>query len=390
MTTTRLIRGSFGVDVSVEGRTCVQTDASDRGVVMYGPYEERDAGAYQVEFGIGLADATAPLEDPICVHIEVMTNDGRHLITERRILFSELTQGNAPFVLKFGLTEARRLEYRVQANGQVPLLVAQDVEVTALPEARTTVSPKGSQHRAWEYEREFLDGYLRNVSGVVHIGANYGQERRYYWLLGLEVLWIEPISEIYQELVDNIARYPRQRALNALLTDQEGQEIEFRIANNGGASSSILPLEGHAELFPGIEYVESRKLVSTTLAGLVRSGAIDISQYQALTIDTEGAELMVLKGASGVLEHFDYVKCEASDFQARSGNPSLRQLDELLRAAGFAQIGRRDFGMGPGHSGTNWDVVWKKVKPGEPLNEPGYTLPIIFDPMEVHGIEKDG
>jgi hypothetical protein len=36
--------------------------------------------------------------------------------------------------------------------------------------------------------------FLRDVTGVIHVGANTGQERFLYRLFGLNVIWIEPIS----------------------------------------------------------------------------------------------------------------------------------------------------------------------------------------------------
>ena len=34
--------------------------------------------------------------------------------------------------------------------------------------------------------------YLRKVDGIVHVGANVGQDRDLYASYGLDVLWIEP------------------------------------------------------------------------------------------------------------------------------------------------------------------------------------------------------
>jgi hypothetical protein len=49
-----------------------------------------------------------------------------------------------------------------------------------------------------------LDGFLGDVSGVVHVGANIGQERQLYAAHKLNVLWIEPISEVFKRLESNI------------------------------------------------------------------------------------------------------------------------------------------------------------------------------------------
>ena len=42
--------------------------------------------------------------------------------------------------------------------------------------------------------------FLNNVSGVIHVGANSGQERYEYNLYSLDVIWIEPIPKIFNKL----------------------------------------------------------------------------------------------------------------------------------------------------------------------------------------------
>lgn len=63
--------------------------------------------------------------------------------------------------------------------------------------------------------------FLRTARGVVHVGANVGQERALYDRYGLEVLWIEPIPDVFATLAANIAGFPRQRALECLVTDRD-------------------------------------------------------------------------------------------------------------------------------------------------------------------------
>ena len=82
------------------------------------------------------------------------------------------------------------------------------------------------------------DPFLRDISGVIHVGANSGLERGRYNRFGLDVLWVEPIPEIFAELERNIIKLPRQRALQALVTDTDGKLYEFHIANNNGLCKS--------------------------------------------------------------------------------------------------------------------------------------------------------
>src|SRR5882762_6712763 len=63
------------------------------------------------------------------------------------------------------------------------------------------------------------DRFLARISGVIHVGAHAGEERDQYAKLGLRVIWIEPIPEVFERLQANIAGYPDQRAIQSLITD---------------------------------------------------------------------------------------------------------------------------------------------------------------------------
>lgn len=376
-----------GEDVLVDGRACVRRGAGQEGFLLYGPYENRDAGLYNAEFYLHAESSDSVLGDPIIASVQVVSNRGRCILAEQRVLLSHLAGTRCRISLKFALHEPREIEYRVISSGQVTLLAEKDVFVSPVRRAPHVPSAT-SEDRIWKNEREFLDGYLRNVTGVIHVGANTGQERRYYWLLGIDVLWVEAIKEVYDELVDNLASFDRQRAVNALLADQDGRTFEFKIANNKGASSSVLDFEDHARIFPGIEYIENRMMTGITLETMMSREGLSPSNYQALTLDAEGAELMILNGARNILQGFKYIKCEVADFPARAGTPTVRDLDDVLVQAGFSQLIRRAFAMGPDKKGTYWDIVWKRVAPGKPLNQPGLLIPFVAHPQDVEGIEK--
>lgn len=203
------------------------------------------------------------------------------------------------------------------------------------------------------------DGFLKNVSGVIHVGANEGQEREKYAARNLRVLWIEPIPSVFARLTSNIAKYDHQEALQALLTDVDGQHYNFNIANNGGASSSIFELELHKEIWPEISYSESVELVSTTLSRLTIAAGVDVSRYQALVLDTQGSELLVLKGAEELLKNFQYIKTEAPDFAAYKGCCDLAEISSYLRNFGFTEVRRSKF-AGRKDIGNYYDIVYAR------------------------------
>lgn len=67
--------------------------------------------------------------------------------------------------------------------------------------------------------------FLKHITGVMHIGANTGQERDLYKKYNLNVLWIEPIPKIYEKLEKNIKGYKNQKAIKALITDKNINSI---------------------------------------------------------------------------------------------------------------------------------------------------------------------
>jgi FkbM family methyltransferase len=138
--------------------------------------------------------------------------------------------------------------------------------------------------------------FLRGVDGVIHVGANSGQERELYAKYHLRVLWIEPLPNIFEKLQENIRGFPAQSALMALVTDKDDVEYVFNVASNDGASSSVLELGRHGEIWPEVHYVSSIKMKSVPLDTLLSKVN---GEYQALIMDTQGSELLVLKGATG-------------------------------------------------------------------------------------------
>jgi len=204
-----------------------------------------------------------------------------------------------------------------------------------------------------------MNSFLNNVSGVIHIGANSGQEREEYNLYSLDVIWIEPIPKVFKKLKKNIKRYPKQKAYKYLLTNIDNQNINFKIANNAGQSSSILELNQHKDIWPKVEYTRSIKLKSSTLKNVIKHEKIDIKRYQALIIDTQGSELLVLKGGSNLLKNFRYIKTEAADFESYKECCLIKDLSKFLDKFGFKEIKKVKFATRK-EGGSYFDILYKR------------------------------
>ena len=144
-------------------------------------------------------------------------------------------------------------------------------------------------------------------------GPARGQERELYAKYKLKVLWIEPLPHVFEKLCENIKGFPGQIAVNHLITDKDDAEyLFFHIANNE-QSSSILEFARHKEIWPDVHYVAQTTLKSVTLDSLLGKIGAASSSYQAIVMDTQGSELLVLKGATRSLGQFKFIRTEAAD-----------------------------------------------------------------------------
>jgi len=207
--------------------------------------------------------------------------------------------------------------------------------------------------------RQDPDAFLGCIKGVIHVGANLGQERDLYAARDLNVVWIEPIPAVFQKLQDSIGSYPKQRAFCQLITDVDDQHYSFNIGGHMGESSSILELAKHKLLWPEVTHTETINLRSLTLSSLMRKEELDPAHYDALVMDTQGAELLVLKGAADRLPCFKFIKSEVADFESYKGCCLLTEMDAFLQKFRFQRIATRSFAS-HAQAGSYYNVVYSR------------------------------
>ncbi len=207
--------------------------------------------------------------------------------------------------------------------------------------------------------RRKTDCFLRRTRGVIHVGGNIGQERDLYAGLGLNVAWIEPIPEIFERLAAHIAPFPKQRALRYLVTDVDGREYNLHVSNFHGVGSSIFDLAGHKKFWPHIDYTGSMTLASVTLSTLAKRERLNMAEYDALVMDTQGSELLILQGAVDLFPHIRYVQSEVADFEGYVGCCRLAEMDVFMRRHGFRRMLTRRFAY-KAAVGAYYNVVYRR------------------------------
>jgi FkbM family methyltransferase len=180
-----------------------------------------------------------------------------------------------------------------------------------------------SQQFVTNIENEFI----KKTKGVLHIGAHLGQEGERYFQNSAKVIWVEAIPRVYEDLVKNVSRFPDQIAVCALLGDQNNLMVDFNLASNGLASSSLFKF-GNELGFKNIAMKSKIELPMTRLDNIYTPESIE--DYEHWVLDVQGAELLVLKGAGNLLENCKSVLIEVSTRQVYEGGVSWKELEKFL------------------------------------------------------------
>lgn len=145
--------------------------------------------------------------------------------------------------------------------------------------------------------------HIKDITGVIHVGAFMGEEKKIYDEMGLPVIWIEAQKNLCDRLRDK-----GEIVINAAVSDKE-IKTTLKISNNG-ASTSILDFGTHLDKYPNI-FVESEIEITTkTLETIIEENNIDLSKYNFINIDIEGHGLAALRGLGEHKNHFKYLYME--------------------------------------------------------------------------------
>ena len=183
-----------------------------------------------------------------------------------------------------------------------------------------------------------LKKYQSNIKGVYHIGAHEMEENNIYFELGVNtVLWFEANPKIYEKVKPNLSYISTQNIYNELLSDVDGQEVEFYITNNG-QSSSMLKLKEHKKYYPNIVVSEVIPLKTKKMSTFIKEEAIDTSKYNFINVDVQGAELKVIKGFEQYLDTIDFVYAEVNNEELYEGCPMMSEIDDFLKTHNFNRV----------------------------------------------------
>ncbi len=179
-----------------------------------------------------------------------------------------------------------------------------------------------------------IEFYQRQAKGILHIGANTGEEATEYNRLKLPVTWVEADPDVFKVLQERINRFPNQIALNFLLSNKEAL-VEFFIANNSGLSSSVLPLSDIGRNAWNVDNLESISLNSYKLDNLEIN---NLELFDFWVLDVQGHELEVLMGAENSLRLAHWILIEISTIKYYENQSLFSEVDVWLRERHFVPL----------------------------------------------------
>jgi FkbM family methyltransferase len=130
--------------------------------------------------------------------------------------------------------------------------------------------------------------------------------------------------------MNTIQQYQGVNAHNIALGSQESTMTMFVETANGGQSNSLLRPKKHMDQYPHIKFESTIQVPVKTLD----SFSLD-DRYNFLSIDVQGFELEVLKGAKETLKNIDFIICEVNNTELYLGCCMVEDIDDFLLQHGF-------------------------------------------------------
>lgn len=181
--------------------------------------------------------------------------------------------------------------------------------------------------------RKLAIKYKMDIKGVILIGAHYGEENRLYDILNIKNrIFFEPLDSNFSVLKKRLkGRFP---LVKLALGNENKKVMMFVERENKGQSCSILKPNQHLIQYPQITFEETAVVKMARLDDL----KIDLNNYNFMSVDVQGYELEVFKGAEKTLKQIDYIVTEINRAELYDGCAKVGQLIDFLAPYGFKLV----------------------------------------------------
>ncbi len=200
--------------------------------------------------------------------------------------------------------------------------------------------------RPWQLQ-DLLREHGVPPTGVVHLGAHYGQELETYLACGFRhILYAEANPYVYARLMERVSFWgdwldtlreaynlepPWLRAVHRAVGSQDGPVVLHR--NEYDMQGSLL-----ASADASIREVEQLEVPGARLDSLLAQEGVQASDFSLLHMDIQGAEILAMESGPELLSEIRMVLTEVNYQPRYQGCPSPEDLDAFLEARGFRRV----------------------------------------------------
>lgn len=178
---------------------------------------------------------------------------------------------------------------------------------------------------------DLIQKYSLKITGVIHIGAHFGEEVNDYHKNGIkDIILIEPCAPAFNRLQNKFNGHHHIKLLNYACAAVDGTGQMFTETANQGQSNSLLQPMRHLQHYPDIQFKGTEPVRVSRLDTLMIAFE---HKYNFINMDVQGAEGAVVIGAKETLEYIDYIYSEVNDDAAQlyKNATKISELDHLLK-----------------------------------------------------------
>jgi len=183
--------------------------------------------------------------------------------------------------------------------------------------------------------QKLLKKYDMKISGVLHVGAHFGEEYLSYIDSGINrVVFIEPLKENFQVLQDRFGSIDDVKLINKG-AGSEKKELKMYRASNNLVSSSVLKPKRHLAQHPDVFFDDGETIIEIDR---IDNMLEDIIPYNFMNVDVQGYELEVFKGAGKFLDLVDFIMTEVNRDEVYENCAQVEEIDDYLSKYKFKRV----------------------------------------------------
>lgn len=177
---------------------------------------------------------------------------------------------------------------------------------------------------------KIIEKYKIPVSGVIHVGAHFGEEYLSYISAGIyNIHFFEASNRTFSRLKFQVGCSP---CYNFALGAVESKSTMYVETSNQGQSNSLLKPLLHSKQYPQITFDETEEVTVRPL------DSFNIKGCNFLNIDVQGFELEVLKGSEQSLPAINYIYSEVNRAETYENCAQIGEMDGFLSRHGFKRV----------------------------------------------------